>query len=140
MKVVEDAGRALNDVRVVEFGEGVAGAFASRILGDLGADVIKVESPGGDRMRREPPLTADGEARSGVFEYLNWNKRSVVLDLAEEEDAREQAFALATGAAVVIDATGPHVLDGYGLGQSRLRDANRVLTVVSITPFGQDGP
>jgi crotonobetainyl-CoA:carnitine CoA-transferase CaiB-like acyl-CoA transferase len=73
---------ALDGVRVLEIGGGLCGPFAARLLGDLGADVVKVERPGaGDRARSMPPLFGnDPREREGLFEYLNWNKRSVALD------------------------------------------------------------
>ena len=75
---------ALNGLRVLDLSHGVAGPFAARLLGDMGAEVIKVEEPGrGDFARREEPLKLDAPEpeQSLLFQYLNWNKRSVTLDL-----------------------------------------------------------
>ena len=80
------SGGALSDLSVLEVAQGVAGPFCGKLLADLGAGVVKIEPPGGDRSRRHGPFPGD-EAhpeRSGQFIYLNHNKRSVTLDLGEE--------------------------------------------------------
>src|ERR1700722_9914289 len=77
---------ALGSLRVLELGHGIAGPFAARLLGDFGADVVKVERlPDGDFVRAMGPFALDGDRvrRSALFEYLNWNKRSVGLDLGD---------------------------------------------------------
>ena len=87
--------RGLEGVRVPELGEMVSAAYAAKLFADLGADVVKVESPGGERARRRGPFPS-GESdpeRSGLFLYLNTNKRSVVLDLDEPLDPEPPGHA-----------------------------------------------
>ena len=121
---------ALDGVVVVELGHGIAGPFAARLLADLGADVIKVEEPGvGDFARRLEPST--------LFEYLNWNKRSVALDLRVEAG---RARALAAGADIVIESFRPGRLESWGLGPAELLEANPGLVVTSVSNFGRTGP
>jgi crotonobetainyl-CoA:carnitine CoA-transferase CaiB-like acyl-CoA transferase len=119
---------ALDGVRVLEFGSGVAGSFAARLLGDFGADVVKVERPG-----------AGGRPVSALFEYLNWNKRGVCLDLADPGNA-DTVHALADWADIVISALRPGRLDSWGLGADQLQRWNPALTVTLISNFGQHGP
>ena len=103
-------------------------------LGDLGADVIKVESPAGDETRTwSPPTTPDGAAT--YFLAVNRNKRSIALDLADPEDNR-LAAELARRADVVIDNFKPGTLERFGLGPDELRNANPRLVHCSITGFG----
>jgi crotonobetainyl-CoA:carnitine CoA-transferase CaiB-like acyl-CoA transferase len=133
---------ALAGVRVVELGHGIAGPFAARLLADLGADVIKVEEPGaGDFARRLEPLVVDraGTESSALFEYLNWNKRSVALDLRTDEGSAA-ARRLIGGADVVVESFRPGRVEGWGLGQAALRAANPALVVTSVSNFGHDGP
>jgi crotonobetainyl-CoA:carnitine CoA-transferase CaiB-like acyl-CoA transferase len=121
---------SLRRVRIVELGGGIAAAFATRILADLGADVVKVEPPGGDPLRRAEPLVHDASGRetSALFEYLNWSKRSVELPLASTE-----ATELATTADIAV-------LEPGGYEPESLRAANPSLVVVSVSAFGADGP
>jgi len=112
-------------------------AYAGKLLADLGADVIKVEPPGGDPARREAPLGPDGE--SLPFRYENTNKRSVVLDLAGEEGA--EAFrALARDADLVLDGLSGGGLADFGLDFASLAEQNPRLVVASISGFGRTGP
>jgi len=120
----------LQGVRVVELGGGIAAAFAARFLADLGADVVRVEPPGGDPLRRAEPLIRDagGEDANPLFEYLNWSKRSVELPPGSPE-----ARALATSADIVLLDPGDH--DGRAL-----RADNPALVAVAVSPFGAEGP
>ena len=107
---------ALDGVVVLDIGHGIAGPFAARLLGDLGADVVKVEEPGaGDFVRRLGPFAADdqGGRVSAVFELLNWNKRSVALDL-HDPGARERLARLAQEADIAITSLRPRTLDALG--------------------------
>jgi crotonobetainyl-CoA:carnitine CoA-transferase CaiB-like acyl-CoA transferase len=132
------SGGALDGLSVVEVGHGVAGAFAARLLGDLGADVVKVERPGrGDFVRRLAPLTPDG--RSAVFEYVNWNKRSVALELTSTA-GRAALGTLAERADVLLDSLAPGRLDALGLGPASLREHNPRLVITSVSDFGGSGP
>ncbi len=131
----------LAGLRVVELATGVSGPYAAKLLADFGADVVKVEPPGGDPARREgarPGPRPDPE-RSPLFLHLNTNKRSVVADLATP-DGGELVRALAARADLVIESSTPGALDALGLGPQALRAANPRLVVASVTPYGQTGP
>ncbi|MCP3988207.1 MAG: CoA transferase [Actinomycetia bacterium] len=133
----------LGGVRVVELTDGVAGAYTGRLMAVLGADVVKVEPPGGDVVRRWGPFPGDdpGEeiAEQGALHlHLNAGKRSVVADLAEP-DGRALAIRLAAGADIVLESFVPGAA-AVGLDAATLRAENPGLVVTSITPFGQYGP
>jgi crotonobetainyl-CoA:carnitine CoA-transferase CaiB-like acyl-CoA transferase len=136
----------LDGVRVVELATGVAGPFAGKLLAAYGADVVKVEPPGGDPARRHGPFPPDvgpddegaGEL-SALFLHLNADKRSVVADLGRA-DGRDLVAGLVDRADVVIESTRPGALDEVGLGVGSLLERNPRLVVASVTPFGQDGP
>ena len=132
----------LDDVRVLDLTRYTAGPFCTRVLGDYGADVIKIERPGeGDPARAMPPFLGDepGPDRSGLFLMLNTNKRSVTLDLRSAR-GRELALALAREAQVVVENFRPGALDRLGLGYGALREANPGVVLTSISNFGQSGP
>jgi crotonobetainyl-CoA:carnitine CoA-transferase CaiB-like acyl-CoA transferase len=133
---------ALNGLRVLDLSHGVAAPFAARLLGDMGAEVIKVEAPGrGDFARYEEPLKPDAPEpeRSLLFQYLNWNKRGVTLDL--RNPASHAALRkLVERSDVVIEAFRPGTLDGWGIGVERLLEWNPNVVVTSVTNFGQTGP
>src|SRR5215212_4926368 len=97
--------QALDDIVVLDLTQHVSGPYATKLLADLGAEVIKVEPPWGDSARRLPPFAGDdpGLERSGLFAYLNTNKRSVVLDL-RAADGREGLRRLAGRADVVVES------------------------------------
>ena len=119
--------QALDDTVVLDLTQHIAGPYATRLLADLGADVIKVEPPEGDPARRMPPFPNDEPhpEKSGLFFYLNCNKRSVVVDL-ESPEGREAVLALAARAHLVVESFPPGTLDALGLGWEQLR---RVVTV-----------
>ena len=126
-------------LRVVELGSGISAAFAARLLADFGADVIKVETPGrGDEMRYVGPFPGDKPhpEQSGMFLYLNFNKRGVTLDIETPADAAQLAELLAD-ADVLIENLGPGRLDALPWPAGALSDR---LIVCSISPYGQDGP
>jgi crotonobetainyl-CoA:carnitine CoA-transferase CaiB-like acyl-CoA transferase len=125
---------ALDGVLVADFSRVLAGPLAAMTLGDLGAEVIKVEPPGGDETRTwKPPQAPDGTAT--YFLAVNRNKRSLVLDLRASED-RRVALALAARADVLIDNFKPGGLTRLGLEPERLRERNPGLVHCSITGFG----
>jgi crotonobetainyl-CoA:carnitine CoA-transferase CaiB-like acyl-CoA transferase len=126
---------ALGDVRILDFSRVLAGPFATMMLGDLGAEVTKVERPGtGDETRSwGPPNDAHGNAT--YFQAVNRNKRSVVLDLADDA-GRERARELAADADVIVENFRPDVMDKLGLGYETLAAANPRLVYCSITGFG----
>ncbi len=131
----------LHGIRVIELATGVSGPYAGKLLADYGAEVIKVEPPGGDPSRHEgasPGDRPDPEA-SPLFLHLNTNKRSIVADL-EHPDGVDLVRRLVATADVVIESETPGRLTAVGLGADRLRDGNPGLVVTSVTPFGQTGP
>lgn len=117
------------------------GFLAGKILGDLGADVVKVEPPGGDPARRAGPFLAGapGVERSLPWLAMNTSKRGVVLDLAAEADAA-RLRALVGSADVLIESDAPGTLAAQGFGYEALKADNPGLVYCSITPFGQSGP
>jgi crotonobetainyl-CoA:carnitine CoA-transferase CaiB-like acyl-CoA transferase len=130
--------RGLDGVRVLELGQMVAAPYATKLMADLGADVVKVEPPEGDAARRRGPFRGapDPEA-SGLYLYLNTNKRSVGADLATTEGV-ERALDLAAEADIVVT---DHTLgSGGGPGYDELAAVRDGLVVCSITPFGLTGP
>ena len=113
-----------------------AGEVCGRILADLGADVIRVEPPGGAASRRSEPLHEGVSLRHAV---QNAGKRSVVVD-PSGEDGRERLLGLLDRADVWIESARPGSLAALGLGGERVRARNPTLVVLSITDFGQTGP
>jgi crotonobetainyl-CoA:carnitine CoA-transferase CaiB-like acyl-CoA transferase len=137
-----NGGDALAGIRVVECGDFVAPSYATKQLADLGADVIKVEPPGrGDEARWRGPFVgsvADRDA-SGLFLYLNTNKRGIVVDL-ERAEGRSVLARLAERADLVVHNVAPAEIAARGLAYDALRAANPRLVVTSISPFGLTGP
>lgn len=131
---------ALSDVRVLDLTTPL-GAYCTKLLADLGADVIRVEPPGGDPGRAVGPFAGDEPHpdRSIPFLFLNGNKRSVTLDL-ETADGQALFRRLAARADIVVESFAPGYLDGLGLGYDELARANPAIVVTSITPFGRTGP
>lgn len=132
---------ALSGIRVVECGELVAAAYATKLLADLGAEVVKVEAPGGDAARRRGPYpggTPDPDC-SGLFLYLNTNKRGAALDLATPA-GRDGLHALARGADLLVHNVAPRDLAARGLDFATLAALNPRLVVTAITPYGLRGP
>tara|TARA_B100000676_G_scaffold140950_1_gene139604 strand:+ start:5430 stop:6581 length:1152 start_codon:yes stop_codon:yes gene_type:complete len=127
----------LEGIRVVELCQIAAGPFCGMLLADMGADVIKVESPGtGDGMRQWPPIT-DGYSEN--FASVNRNKRSVELNLKDPDDVA-RARALVRTADVVIENFRPGVLDRLGLGYADLKQVQPKLVFCSVSAYGQTGP
>jgi crotonobetainyl-CoA:carnitine CoA-transferase CaiB-like acyl-CoA transferase len=119
---------------VADFSRVLAGPYATMLLADLGADVIKVESPGGDDTRQwQPPVTPDGV--STYYLAINRNKRSVVLDLRAERD-RAAAAELARRADIMVENFKPGGLAKYGLDYATVSAANPGIIYSSITGFG----
>ena len=125
--------------RVLDVSQVMAGPFCCMMLGDLGADVIKVEPPGdGDSTRHSMGFRLKGEDSPG-FLALNRNKRSIVLDLKNPED-REVLYALVKTADVLVENARPGVAERLGMGYETLRALNPALVYASISGFGQTGP
>ncbi|MBI4445804.1 MAG: CoA transferase [Acidobacteria bacterium] len=128
----------LSGVRVLDLSRFLAGPFGSMILGDLGAEVIKIEEPGqGDPMRQMPPYFLEGE--SAYFLSINRNKLSITLNLGHVE-GREVFYDLVKVADVVYENYRPGVMERLGLGYEKLRSINPRIIVCSISGFGQTGP
>ena len=123
--------------RVLDFTTMVSGPVCTQYLADLGADVVKVESPAGDPSRITG--VAQRKGVSAFFAQLNRNKRSVVIDLRRPEGG-ELARALAAAADVVVENFRPGVSDRLGIGYETLRALNPRLIYVAISGFGPDGP
>ena len=117
------------------------GQFAGKLLGDLGADVVKVEPPEGDPVRRRGPFVDDVPGPERSLRWLAWNvnKRSVVIDLSDAA-GRERFLQLAGTADVVLESFDPGRMEELGLGYEALSAVNPGLILVSISPFGQSGP
>ena len=129
--------RPLEGIKVLELGNFIAGPFCGMLLGDMGADVIKIERPTrGDQTRAMPPLV-NGESAS--FAALNRNKRSLVLDL-KQQAARDVVLALARKSDVLLENNRPGALESIGLGPQHLRAVNPDIVYVSASGFGQTGP
>ncbi|MET4049422.1 MULTISPECIES: CoA transferase [unclassified Rhodococcus (in: high G+C Gram-positive bacteria)] len=133
----------LSDCLVVDLSRALAGPHAAMMLGDLGARVIKVESPvGGDDTRSwGPPFVPDedGERHSTYFLSCNRNKESIALDL-KGDDGRDTLTDLIGRADVLVENFRPGVLDRLGFSMEKLHELNPRLVVLSITGFGHDGP
>jgi crotonobetainyl-CoA:carnitine CoA-transferase CaiB-like acyl-CoA transferase len=133
----ERDGGPLRGIRVLDLSRVLSGPYATMLLGDLGADVIKVERPGaGDDTRAFPPMQ-DGE--SHYFLSVNRNKRSIVVDL-RTSDGREVIRRLARDCDVVIENFRPGVAEQIGFGYETLKALNDRLIYCAISAFGQDGP
>ena len=127
--------QALNGITVLEFASYVSGPYAGMMLGDLGAEVIKIEPAGGG-----DPFRGWGAADySATFGSVNRNKKSVILDLKSEQ-GRATAVALAARADVLIENYRPGAMARLGLGYESLQKLNPRLVYVSITGFGSSGP
>lgn len=133
--------RAMEGVKVLDLGIGIPPANATRLLGCFGAEVIKVEPPGGDPLRMSAPFLGDvpNPETSGLFQYLNVNKRGVTLNL-ESGRGRRILKSLLSWADLVVEGWGAGVLDGLDLSYGEMERVNPALVAVSITPFGQSGP
>ncbi len=117
------------------------GHFCGKLLGDLGADVVKIEPPNGERCRHTGPFVEDipHPDRSLSFWYYNTSKRGITLDL-NTADGRGLFRRMAAGADVILETFRPGFLESVGLGFETLREQNRGLILCSLTPFGQTGP
>ena len=131
--------RGLEGVRVLELGEMVSAAYASKLIGDLGAEVIKVEEPGGDPARQRGPFPDDrvDPEKSGTFLALNTNKRGLSLDLVRDATALRQLVAETD---ILIHNYPPRRMAELGLAYEPFRQLNPRLVMCSITPFGLTGP
>lgn len=127
---------ALDGVRVLDFTTVMSGPFATRLLADLGADVVKVESFEGDQVRARPPLR---DGHSSYFAQLNAGKRSIVLDLKSPE-AHALIVKLVQSFDVVVENFRPGVMTRLGLDYDTLSAANPRLICCAVSGYGQQGP
>ena len=127
----------LADIRILDLTQALAGPFGAMLLADLGADVIKVEPPGGDMTRTMPPFSADraGCDFGGYFASINRNKRSVVLDLKDDAD-RATFLELAERVDAVVENARVGVMDRLGIGYETLRDRNPKIVYAAVRGFG----
>jgi CoA:oxalate CoA-transferase len=125
---------ALAGITVLDLSTHLSGPYCTMLLGDLGADVIKVERPGGDEARTMPPFV---DGRSAPFDVWNRNKRSIVLDAKKEP---ETLRALIAQADVMVENMRPGTLDRMGMGWDALHARHPRLILASISGFGQTGP
>ncbi|MGC7101791.1 CaiB/BaiF CoA transferase family protein [Amycolatopsis lurida] len=132
---------ALRGLKVLDLSRVLAGPFCAQMLADHGADVIKVESPGGDETRRwGPPFADEAGTTSAYYQGLNRGKSNIVLDLRLPA-GREVLYDLIAGADVVVENFKAGTMDRWGLGyESRLADAFPRLVFCRITGYGVDGP
>ena len=139
--MTDSATRPLQGIRVIDIAT-ERGEMAGRFLADLGAEVIKVEPPGGSPSRRMAPFRdgAENDPEGSLYwASVSLGKKSVVLDL-EVEDGRQQLRQLLVGADVFVESFDPGYMAGLGLGYEDVNAANPALIYVSVSPFGQDGP
>ena len=127
----------LQGVKIVDLTTVLMGPYASQILGDMGADVIKVEPPGGDSVRGIPPFRHAG--MGGVFLHCNRSKRSITLDLKQAE-GRDVLFDLVRDADVFLYNVRPQAMERLGLGAETLHAINPGLIYVGVFGYGRDGP
>ena len=133
--------RALDGVNVLDLSDSISGAYCTKILADLGAEVLLVERPGsGHPLRQVGPFAAGPDLESsGMFLYYGANKRSVTCDL-DSEVGRERVLGLAAKADIFVESFEPGFMDSIGLGYDALSAANEALVYTSVTHFGQTGP
>ena len=132
--------RGLEGIRVVEVGQMIAVPWATRLIADLGAEVVKLEPPEGDRSRRRGPFPGvPNPSQSGLFTHLNLNKRSVIIDFSEPSDTARMHELLAEADLLVHDLS-PDAADLVGLHEDDLAQRHPSLVTVSVTPFGRSGP
>ena len=131
--------KPLDGFRVLDFTQNVAGPLAGQVLADLGAEVIKVEAPGGEAARQ---ITAVLPGRPPLATYFlpnNRGKKSVTVDLTDE-DAKQQILRLADTADVVLEGFRPGVMERMGLGPNELQSRNPKLIYARLSAFGGNGP
>jgi formyl-CoA transferase len=129
--------QALTGIRVLDLGEIMQGPLAAQVLGDFGAEVIKVERPGtGDELRNW--RLYQGKT-SMLYRTINRNKKSVVLDLRTEA-GRKAVLALVAECDILLENFRPGTLEKWGLGPEVLNEANPELVITRISAFGQTGP
>jgi crotonobetainyl-CoA:carnitine CoA-transferase CaiB-like acyl-CoA transferase len=132
---------ALDGIRVVDLGQLVSAPYCAKLFADYGAEVLKVEPPRGDLARRWGPFPGDRPhpEKSGLFQFLNTNKRGVTLDVSRA-DGRKILERLVAESDVLIENERPSRMRAWGLDYASLARVNPDLVMISITPYGQTGP
>jgi benzylsuccinate CoA-transferase BbsF subunit len=132
---------ALAGIKVIELGQRVSAPYCAKLFADYGADVIKVEPPEGDVARQWGPFPQDRPhpEKSGLFHFLNTNKRSVTLDM-DDAGGRAGLLRLVAGADILVENHLPRQWRKWGLDYAALSRQNPELVMISITPFGRTGP
>lgn len=132
---------ALDDLKVLDLSQGLAGPICAKILADFGADVIKVEPPSGDSGRFMPPHAGNvpHPEKSLVYLLANLNKRGVRLNL-DDPAGRDLLRQMARTTDIIVESFKPGYLASIGLDYAALAQENPRLIMISITPFGQTGP
>lgn len=134
--------QALSHLKVLELCNLVSGPYCTKLLADLGAEVIKIEQPGvGDKARQRGPFLNDipHPERSGLFLYLNTNKSSITLDISTSK-GRDILRQLIKKVDIFVQDNPPRIMKELGLTYSEVKKVNPRLVMTSITPFGQIGP
>lgn len=134
--------KVLDGVKVIEYGNLISAPFCAKIFADMGAEVIKIEQPCcGDDSRRMEPFMNDipGLERSGLFQYLNMNKKGITLN-PETATGRKILLQLLKEADVFIENNPPKRMKALKLDYARVKQVNLRIVMTSITPFGQTGP
>ena len=131
----------LSGIKVVECGNMVSAAYTGKLLADFGADVVKVEEPGGDTSRQRGPFPGDTPhaEKSGLFLYLNANKQGVTLNLLESK-GQAVMQSLCANADILLHNYSPTEMPQVGLDYAKLSQINPGLIMTSISYFGQTGP
>ena len=134
--------KALNGVKVVEFGNLISAPFCAKILADFGAEVIKIEEPCcGDIARKEEPFFKDipGLENSGLFQYVNMNKLGITLN-PETTTGKKIFGELLKNADIFVENNPPKRMKELELTYKSVKEINPRIVMTSITPFGQTGP
>ncbi|MBI4216612.1 MAG: CoA transferase [Chloroflexi bacterium] len=132
----------LSGLKVIDLSQVIAGPYATKLLADYGAAVIKVENPAaGDPARRMGPFQGDDPhpEKSGLFLHLNTNKRGVTLNL-KTQLGRKILLELVRSTDLLLESYRPGAMESFGLGYETLQEVNPQLVVVSVSNFGQTGP
>lgn len=133
-----DGPRPLDGYRVLDFTQNVAGPLAGQVLADLGAEVIKIEAPGGESARRIVSVVPGRKPLATYFLPNNRGKKSVMVDLRSDE-GRENVLRLADSADVVLEAFRPGVMEKLGLGPDTLQQRNPALVYARLSAYGGNG-
>jgi crotonobetainyl-CoA:carnitine CoA-transferase CaiB-like acyl-CoA transferase len=140
MRDESQGAQPLSGIRVVDLTNGISGGYASKLLADAGADVIKVEAPGGDPLRHRgfSPASIDESGDGLLFRYLHTNKRSCLLDL-DAAVGRGKLLRLYEGCDLVLDSSAKGWLDEREVGDAALAQVNPRASLLSISAFGRGG-